>query len=195
MRGGRYSIASAGREEEAVKPSPETLILGWGNPGRRDDGLGPAFIDALAQLELPGVEVDSNYQLQIEDAERISRFGRVVFVDADLDTTRPFRLQPIRPANTTACFTTHHVAPESLLALSRELFHHQPEAWVLGIAGYEFDEFAEGLSAKARRNLTQALDYLVSIVRDHRWSELTPRPGMSPTKLTQEGAPCLEKSP
>ena len=39
-----------------------TLILGWGNPGRVDDGLGPAFIEALAKLAPPGIVLDSDLQ-------------------------------------------------------------------------------------------------------------------------------------
>ena len=72
-----------------------TLILGWGNPGRLDDGLGPAFVEILQTLDLPGVEVDSDYQLQIEDAAEVASFQRVVFVDADRTGAEPtYMTQP-----------------------------------------------------------------------------------------------------
>ena len=44
------------------------LLIGYGNPGRRDDGLGPALAGAIAAADLPGVEVESGYQLLPEDA-------------------------------------------------------------------------------------------------------------------------------
>ena len=44
----------------------QTLVIGYGNPGRRDDGLGPSFADILAAEGIPGVDVDSDYQLTVE---------------------------------------------------------------------------------------------------------------------------------
>ena len=177
-----------------MKPKTDTLILGWGNPGRRDDGLGPALIDALKELDLPGVALDSNYQLQVEDAAQISGFRRVVFTDADRGLEKAFRLEALEPSAGKMSFTTHHVAPSSLLALSRELFQSEPEAWVLGIQGYEFDEFGEGLTEEARSNLNEAVEYLVSVLQDDRWQDLTSRSIESRNVQDQEGELCLNKN-
>jgi len=64
----------------------QILIYGFGNPGREDDGLG---IELARRLEdwskksgLPGITFDSNYQLNIEDAEVISEKDLVIFADA-----------------------------------------------------------------------------------------------------------------
>ena len=48
--------------------APRILVIGYGNPGRLDDGLGPAVASAMEEFNLPGVSVDSNYQLTVEDA-------------------------------------------------------------------------------------------------------------------------------
>lgn len=172
----------------------DTLILGWGNPGRRDDGLGPALIDALRELDLAGVALDTNYQLQVEDAAQISGFDRVVFADADRGLERAFRLETLEPSASKMSFTTHHVEPSSLLALSRELFQSEPEAWVLGIHGYEFDEFGEGLTERARANLNEAILYLVSVLRDDRWQDLASRSIESRNVQNQEGELCLNQN-
>ena len=37
------------------------LIVGYGNPGRQDDGLGAGFVEAVEQKHLEGVTVDSDY--------------------------------------------------------------------------------------------------------------------------------------
>jgi len=39
-------------------------------------------------------------------------------------------------------------------------FGKTPEAWVLGIRGYQFDELVEGLTDKARANLDEAEKFL-----------------------------------
>jgi hydrogenase maturation protease len=54
------------------------LVYGIGNPGRQDDGLGILFAEKIEEwLQNQGfinVEVTSNYQLNIEDAEKISHY-------------------------------------------------------------------------------------------------------------------------
>ena len=35
----------------ALSPPPRTLIIGYGNPGRQDDGLGPAFVSRLIRQQ------------------------------------------------------------------------------------------------------------------------------------------------
>src|SRR5215831_7789030 len=65
---------------------PSSLIYGIGNVGRRDDGLGWAFIDRLeARRPRPRATLHRNYQLNLEDAHLISEFTRVLFVDATKD--------------------------------------------------------------------------------------------------------------
>lgn len=137
--------------------APATLVLAWGNPGRRDDGLGPAFAAAIGALALPQVEVESDYQLQVEDTAQLAACGRVLFVDADRCGSEPFRVRRIEPEAGGIGFTSHSVSPGRLLALGRDLFGAEPEAWLMGIRGYDFDGFGEGLSVAARINLEAAV--------------------------------------
>ncbi len=137
-----------------------TLVLAWGNPGRRDDGLGPALAAALVAAELPNVRVEAGYQLEVEDAAELAGPARVVFVDADRTGPEPFSLRRLEPDGGGFGFTSHSVPPARLLALGRDLFGGRPEAWLLGIRGYEFDEFDEGLSPGATANLAAATSHL-----------------------------------
>ncbi|MCB9514459.1 MAG: hydrogenase maturation protease [Candidatus Krumholzibacteriia bacterium] len=134
-----------------------TLVFGFGNPGRGDDGLGPALAAAVAELGLAGVDTDADYQLSVEDAATASRRDRVVFVDAAAQGPAPFALRRIEPGSARPTFSSHHVSPEGVLALARELFDAAPEAWLLAIRGYDFDEFREGLSDGAQANLAAAI--------------------------------------
>ena len=65
------------------------LIYGYGNPGRQDDGLGNEFVEIMekwiADEGIKNVFTDSNYQLNIEDADTISSKDIVVFVDATIE--------------------------------------------------------------------------------------------------------------
>ena len=54
----------------AVMPGTRILVIGYGNPGRCDDGLGPALVARLESLRIPGLSVEVDYQLSIEHAAR-----------------------------------------------------------------------------------------------------------------------------
>jgi hydrogenase maturation protease len=154
--------------------SSDTLILGWGNPGRLDDGLGPALVAALENSTTPGVAVDSEYQLQIENAETVARHRRVVFVDADRQGDEPFSLRRLHPSKCAPSFSTHSLSPRSVLALSRDLFDAEPEAWLMGIRGYQFNDFGEELSEQAKENLTAAIRFLLAALRAENLQEIRP---------------------
>jgi hydrogenase maturation protease len=174
-----------------MSPAPETLILGWGNPGRLDDGLGPAFVEAVAQLDPPGVVVDSDYQLTIEDAAEVARHARVVFVDADRVGPAPFRLERLHASERGPGFSTHGVSPAVVLSLSRDLFGAEPEAWLLGIRGYEFDGFGEGLSERARENLARAVASLRAAIESGEFPGDAQAGGSPPRDPDREREPCL----
>ena len=143
------------------------FVLGYGNPGRQDDGLGPALADAVDGLGLAGVTTDADYQLNIEDAAALAGHDIVLFVDASVDAAAPFTLTRIAPAPEIT-FTTHTVSPESVLAICDDHFGPPPEAWVLGVRGYSF-ELAEGLTPRARKNYEEALAFVQQLIRE--WKE------------------------
>lgn len=135
------------------------LVIGYGNPGRLDDGLGPAFAAQLQALELPGVTVESNYQLNIEDADLISKYDVVVFADASVDAAAPFEFQPLEKKVPMVGFSSHSITAASLLGLAEELFNATPKAYTLAIRGYAFNAFGEQLSDQARSNLEAAVGF------------------------------------
>ncbi len=135
------------------------LVLGYGNPGRLDDGLGPAFADAVAALGLAGVTVDSDYQLQPENALAVAEHDVVIFADAAVTGPEPFSFAGVAPRAETS-FSTHSTSPAALLALARETFEAETRGYLLAIRGYEFDAFGEELSPGACENLAAALAFL-----------------------------------
>ena len=141
--------------------SKEILIYGFGNPGRQDDGLGPALIDKLEAENNSKVDTDSNYQLNIEDAYEISRYKTVIFVDASLSCKEAFSFYEIEPASEIT-FTTHEMSPQSVMALCEDLYPNKVTAYILEIKGVEW-EFQEGLSSEAKVNLEKAISRLEEI--------------------------------
>lgn len=136
------------------------LVIGYGNPGRQDDGLGPAAAAAMEDLCSEHLTVFDTYQLNIEDAIDVAAHDIVWFVDAARVGRSPYAVTALAPAFE-ADFTSHLVRPEVVLALARHYYGKTPQAFLLGIRGYEF-EFVEELTAPATDNLHLA----VSMLRD-----------------------------
>ena len=142
--------------------NPTSLIYGIGNDGRQDDGLGWAFIDRLEQIRpLPRAHLRRTYQLNLEDADLISRYTRVLFVDATKDpAVESFTLNRPEP-KLDFSFTSHAISVPSILATTQQCFEHVPEAYLLAIRGYEW-ELQEGLTSPAQHNLSHSLEFLLT---------------------------------
>jgi hydrogenase maturation protease len=139
------------------------LVYAYGNPGRKDDGLGNEFVERLKncieEQDKEGFSFDSNYQLNIEDAATIADQDLVVFVDASDEEMEDFLVTPVLP-EAGAAFTTHAASAGYILNLCKQIFGKWPATFLVHIKGYEW-EFAEGLSEKARLNLEKAAGYML----------------------------------
>ena len=140
------------------------LVLGWGNPGRGDDGLGPACVAAIERIGLPGVQCEQDYQLQLEHAADVAEADLVLFVDAARHGPAPFFIEPVAPRARLG-FTSHALDAEAVLAVAREAFGARAPAWRLGIRGEEFDGFRERLGDAARANLERAVAFVARALR------------------------------
>ena len=132
-------------------------LIGYGNPGRGDDGLGPAL--AARFMDVPGLKVAIDYQLTVDHALQIANAETVIFADALMGSEGPFHFAKVTPS-TAHDVTSHSLSPEAVLALCGTLFGRVPEAFVLGVAGSAFGAVKEGLSDAAQQNLTLAEAHL-----------------------------------
>ncbi len=139
------------------------LIYAIGNPGRQDDGLGNRLVEVLdpwlKEKGLAQVQVESNYQLNIEDAANIADKDIVVFVDASVEDIDDFHFGQVEPSEGRSEFTMHAASPAYILAICTKLYQKHPETYLLQIRGYEWG-FSEELSWKASRNLTSAVAFI-----------------------------------
>jgi len=142
------------------------LVLGIGNPGRRDDGLGAAASERLRKRRLPGVACDANYQLNIEDALACAEHEVVVFIDAARGLRKPFAFRKLGPAARLPAMS-HALGPEAVLALTAGLYGRNPDARLLAVRGHRFT-VGEGLTDEAERNLALALNFLEKFLKGAR---------------------------
>lgn len=127
------------------------LVIGIGNPLRRDDGIGPRVARALERF--PSVLTCEVQELVPELAERLREARRVLFIDADVDGS-DVRLARVEEG---ARGFGHDLDPSGLLDLSQQAFGEVPEAWTLSVPGVDFG-YGVGLSDRAASFLPAAVD-------------------------------------
>jgi len=146
----------------------QILVYGYGNPGRQDDGLGNELVRRLEEWViaegLDNIAFDSNYQLNIEDADAIAQNDLVIFADASEEDIEDFCLSSVDGKGKLA-FTTHAASPSYIVKLCQELFQKTPRVFLLHIKGYEW-AFREGLSSQAEVNLEKALIFMKEMLEN-----------------------------
>jgi hydrogenase maturation protease len=152
--------------------SPAVCIVGYGNPHRRDDGLGPYI---LAQLEsaLAGCEAVRTmtcHQLIPELVEEIEGADLLILVDASaLQVTGGLEWREVKPDLGQWHPVTHQLTPSFFLGLADALYKRHPMTWLVSVQGEDF-ELGEGLSLAARKRAIRAAEEIAAFVEE--WMSL-----------------------
>lgn len=146
----------------------KALVVGYGNPLRRDDGVGGEIARAFAKDAVPGVEVLVCHQLTPELAERLATVHLVVFIDAQIGSAPGgIRISRAQHGDTThGSILVHHMTPVALLGLSMRLYLRAPDAFLVTVAAGSF-ELGEGLSKPVAAALPAAVAAVWQLIRDH----------------------------
>lgn len=145
----------------------ELWIIGYGNPQRRDDGIGPYVVDRLAEIwgDKGNIRFRAVHQLDPALAEELQHAGRVVLVDATLNTLENgWEWVEVRPQSATTPLTTHQMNPSFLLRILDSVYHRSPRTWLASIQGEDFG-FGEGLSPGAETRAEKAISEIVKRIR------------------------------
>jgi len=116
-----------------------TLIIGYGNQSRRDDGVGWFILEQLAALNLPEVELETSQQLEIEASETISRYDAVIFVDAAIPEAPEAIQRSVVTPNFQSHAVAHYLTPADVLSLCKTLYGREPKAVLFSIRGRDFN--------------------------------------------------------
>jgi hydrogenase maturation protease len=143
----------------SILMSKRIILIGYGNPGRLDDGLGPALAARMETCAIEGLAVETDYQLVVEHAHDISGYDVAIFADAALNGNAPFSFVELH-SSPNPPFNSHSLSPQTVLSLAKTMFNAKTKCYLLGIRGYEFDGFGERLSERAKENLELAFDFI-----------------------------------
>jgi len=117
---------------------PGSLVVGYGNPLRSDDGVGWKAAGRLAtDPRFAGVRILQLHQLTPELALDISRADLVVLVDArsgpPAGTVSVERVERVEPAAAGGTTWSHHLGPAALVALARDLYGRAGDVHVVSV--------------------------------------------------------------
>ena len=137
---------------KSVRAAPAWLVIGYGNPLRRDDGAGWAVVEMLA-----GAAVDPRdatllavHQLTPELAEAVGAAHTAVFVDAAVDVPAgEVRWAPVDAAAARRLPMAHIADPTGLLALAERVFGGRADGQLVTIGAGDLG-VGEGLSPPVR---------------------------------------------
>lgn len=141
------------------------LVLGYGNPSRGDDALGPMLLDFIEQHpDSSRIELLTDFQLQIEYALDLQNRELVLFVDASVACHECYDFTELKPAKDNS-YTSHAMSPAAVLAVYQSVTGElPPPSFLLSIQGLSF-ELGAGLSEEAAGNLQQACRFAGQLLR------------------------------
>lgn len=151
--------------------SGRTLIVGYGNPLRGDDGVGWHAAEELCRsLSSPNIEVLTRQQLTPDLAASVADADVVFFIDATQDG-KPGELtcMEVAPEIWTPSFS-HDLSPGGVLAVARELYGASPKAFLVSLCGECFDH-GENLSDVVKAGLPQLVILVkeAAVAQDRRY--------------------------
>ncbi len=160
-----------------------TLIIGYGNFDRQDDGVAWHVLAEVARRlgcavplspedefplngGAPDGAPDFIFELQLtpELAETIAQYERVCFVDAHTGAVPNDVNVSTIAAEFQASPLTHHLTPQSLLTFAQTLYNARPEAILVSVRGYQFG-FERTLSPLTAQLAQEAAGKIVEWVR------------------------------
>jgi hydrogenase maturation protease len=140
------------------------LVFGYGNLSIGDDALGPLLIEYIEKhVNFSGLEIITDFQLQIEHALDLEGRDLVLFVGAAVGCDQPDQFSRLAPEKDRS-YTSHAMSPTSVLSVYQDVVHKQPPpCFLLSIQALNF-ELGTDLSEQARLNLGLAEKFVQQLL-------------------------------
>jgi hydrogenase maturation protease len=138
-----------------------TLVIGFGNPLRGDDGFGWEVAARLTSVENDGsIEVLTVHQLTPEMIETLSQFNQVIFIDASCEgIPGEWRCDPVSAGEINPNALGHRFGIPELLGHARKLYGSTPQALLISVSGESF-ECRDHLTPRIEAGASEVVAYI-----------------------------------
>ena len=140
-----------------------TLVIGYGNTLRSDDGVGVWIANRIDKLHLPDVDVHTCHQLHLELVPDLIEYERMILIDASY-SGEPVASRSCVPSQYLPSSTDHNVSPEVLQQLAFELYDVSIEIQVYTVRGECFD-FGSTFSKEVKERANNVLAMIIAFVQ------------------------------
>jgi len=158
-----------------------SLVIGYGNPLRRDDGFGwHAGAELARSRRPPGCTVLVRHQLTPELVTDVAEAGLVVLIDARQGDGLPGEIMTRRvyPSPAQEHTWSHHLGPSVLLGLTKTLYVTAPQTFMITATGASFG-YSEGLSPVLQRALPEVVGLVHTLLTTAETPPASEQPGRS----------------
>ncbi len=164
--------SSPSEYQKGLIPTKKTLLVGYGNPDREDDGIAWHVLFEIAKrfnIPLPqgpeegfipqnrDFDILFDMQLMPEMVEDMLGYERICFVDAHTGAVNEeIHWENLKPVFQNSPLT-HHMTPQTIVSIIEHLYHQNPETILVSIRGYQFG-FKRSLSTRTEILVSQAVE-------------------------------------
>jgi hydrogenase maturation protease len=151
--------------DQAIHLNAKTLLIGYGNTLRGDDGAGQRVATTIADWNLPNLQAIAVHQLLPELAEPLAAVQRAFFVDVyPADTDQGLQIHRLEMNFHGKLLSGHTADPRSLLALTEQIYGTVPVSWWILIPAIQF-EFGEQISGVTEQGINDALQQIRQLIQ------------------------------
>lgn len=145
----------------------KSLIVGYGNILRGDDGIGPYVIDLLRDHVGDRAKLLTLPQLDISLALDIKESDLTIFVDAQTgvfdDLVYVERVYPSSRSNPSFSYTSHLISVPFLLELIQQWYNVTPVCYLVMVKGMDFS-LSEKISQPAKEAAQLAVQKILELL-------------------------------
>lgn len=140
----------------------KTLVIGYGNVTRSDDGAGIRIAEQIALKNLAGVEVRTLQQLHVELVEDFVGQDLIILADASSGSSE-ISIKPVRLGEEACMASTHHLGAGVLAGLAAKLYSKNLNLYLCAVRGENFD-FGMTLSPATARRVDAAVKEITKLI-------------------------------
>lgn len=141
----------------------KTIVIGYGNTLRSDDGVGVWIAHQIDALHLPDVCVRTCHQLHLELVPDLIGYERAILIDAGI-SGEAIAVRTCNPSHALPSSTDHNVSPEILQQLALELYDVTIDIHLYTVRGECFD-FGSSFSSAAIDRANYAFEMIVARIQ------------------------------
>lgn len=169
-------------------------IIGYGNPQRRDDGIGAYVVAELNEIlkGKQGIETLAVHQLGPDLVWDLRNAKLILFIDATMSELKEgWQWTIVEPELKNLPYLSHYFDPAFLLGLLQSIYVESPEAWMISVEGRDFD-IGEGLTKEAQNRACMVAAEILKLLESD-YLDQTAIPGIDSKGNKTKRLPSFQK--